>query len=125
MANISITPTGGQGADDWVVPQSPSIDPRHRDLVIRTVLGEAGQEPPEGQAAVAAVPTFKTGTFTCVNGVVSVAFGFTFSSIPKVFVQWNYANPDAGWVVPGSITTTGFQYQNGNSGTCDWLAVTL
>ena len=77
------------------------------------------------QAAVAAVPTFKTGTFTCVNGVVSVAFGFTFPSIPKVFVQWNYANPDAGWVVPGSITTTGFQYQNGNSGTCDWLAVTL
>jgi hypothetical protein len=29
-----------------------------------------------------------------------------------------------GWIVPGSITTTGFQYQNGNSGLCNWFATT-
>ena len=76
------------------------------------------------QAAVNAQPVVRSGTFTCVAGVASVSFGFTFASVPRVFVQWNYANPDAGWVVPGSITTTGFQYQNSNSGTCDWLAIT-
>lgn len=31
------------------------IDPRHRDFAIRTILGEAANEPDEGQAAVAAV----------------------------------------------------------------------
>jgi len=73
-------------------------------------------------AALATVPKSKSGTFTCANGVVSVSFGITFPSVPRVFVQWNYASPDTGWVVPGSITTTGFQYQNGNAGTCDWFA---
>jgi len=73
-----------------------------------------------GSAAVAQ----KSGTFTCNNGQVSVAFGVTFPSIPRVFVQWNYASPDVGWIVPGSITTTGFKYQSGNSGTCLWFATT-
>jgi hypothetical protein len=76
------------------------------------------------EAAVNAVPFSKSGTFTCTNGVVSVAFGHTFATVPRVFVQWCYATPDVGWVVPGSITTTGFQYQNGNSGLCNWLATT-
>jgi hypothetical protein len=75
-------------------------------------------------AAVAALPTQKSGTFNSVNGVASVSFGITFPSVPRVFVQWNYASPDTGWVVPGSITTTGFQYQNGNAGLCDWFATT-
>lgn len=34
---------------------APSMLPAHRDLAIRTVYGEAGNEPDEGQAAVAAV----------------------------------------------------------------------
>lgn len=70
----------------------------------------------------ALVPDQQSGTFTCANGTVSVSFGHTFASAPRVFVQWNYANPDAGFIVPGSITTTGFQYTNGNAGLCDWFA---
>lgn len=70
----------------------------------------------------ALVPDQKSGTFSCTNGTVSVSFGHTFASPPRVFVQWNYANPDAGFVVGGSITTTGFQYTNGNAGLCDWFA---
>jgi hypothetical protein len=77
------------------------------------------------QAAVtAATVKQKSGTFTSAGGVVSVSFGTTFPSVPRVFVQWNYANPDVGWIVPGSITTTGFQYQSSNAGTCDWFATT-
>jgi hypothetical protein len=36
-------------------PQAPALDPAHRDLAIRTVYGEAANEPDQGQAAVAAV----------------------------------------------------------------------
>lgn len=75
------------------------------------------------QAAVTGIPKIKTGTFTCANGVVSVAFGVTLSAIPRVFVQWNYANPTVGWVVPSSISTTGFQYQSGNAGLCMYEAI--
>jgi spore germination cell wall hydrolase CwlJ-like protein len=35
--------------------EGTGTDPRHRDLLIRTVFGEAGNQAPEGQAAVAAV----------------------------------------------------------------------
>jgi hypothetical protein len=76
------------------------------------------------RAVGAAVPDSKSGTFTCINGTVSVSFGHTFATPPRVFVQWYYAVPDAGWIVPGSITTTGFQYTNGNSGLCNWFATT-
>lgn len=64
----------------------------------------------------------KSGTFTCINGDQTVPFGVAFASPPRVFVQWNYAGPNVGWVVPGSITTTGFTYHNSNSGICDWFA---
>jgi len=37
------------------VPPVAGLDPAHRDMLIRTVLGEAANQPPEGQAAVAAV----------------------------------------------------------------------
>lgn len=47
---------GDYGPDAVMMPQSPGgIDPKHRDLLIRTVFGEAANQPPEGQAAVAAV----------------------------------------------------------------------
>lgn len=36
-------------------PQASSLAPAHRDLAIRTIYGEAANEPDEGQAAVAAV----------------------------------------------------------------------
>lgn len=38
-----------------VTPQAGGLDPRARDLAIRTIYGEAANEPDEGQAAVAAV----------------------------------------------------------------------
>lgn len=36
-------------------PPPPALSPSHRDLAIRTIYGEAANEPDEGQAAVAAV----------------------------------------------------------------------
>lgn len=73
-------------------------------------------------ALPAAPPQIHTGDFTCANGVVSVPFGITMASVPRVFVQWRYASPTVGWVVPGSETTTGFQYQSGNAGVCHYSA---
>lgn len=75
-------------------------------------------------AVAAAAVQRKSGTFNCINGTVTVSYGFTFATAPRVFVQWKYANPDVGYVVPGSETTTGFQYANGNSGLCNWFATT-
>ena len=68
--------------------------------------------------------TVKAGSFSCTNGVVTVTFAAPFaSSCTSVIVQWEYANPDVGWVVPGSRSKTGFQYQNGNAGACTYIAV--
>ena len=57
------------------------IDPRSRDLVIRTVLGEAAQEPDEGMAAVAAVIR---------NRALSGRYG---ESIPEVVLARNQFEP--------------------------------
>lgn len=66
----------------------------------------------------------RSGTFTCVNGIASVTFGTPFpNSANAVFVQWNYNGPDVGNVVPGSLSTNGFQYSNGNSGVCYYFAI--
>lgn len=66
----------------------------------------------------------RSGTFTCSNGVTTVTFGTPFANTASaVFVQWNYASPDVGFIVPGSLTLTGFQYQNGNAGACYYFAV--
>lgn len=46
----SADPIAGGGAQ-----QVPSMNPAHRDMAIRTIYGEAANEPDEGQAAVAAV----------------------------------------------------------------------
>jgi len=48
---------GNYGPDAVMMPpgEGTGIDPRHRDLLIRTVFGEAANQSPEGQAAVAAV----------------------------------------------------------------------
>jgi hypothetical protein len=73
--------------------------------------------------AVGAVPDSKTGTFTAINGTTTVSFGHTFATVPRVFVQWNYAST-VGFVPAGSITTTGFDYTNANSGPCSWFATT-
>jgi hypothetical protein len=59
------------------------LDPRARDLVIRTVLGEAANEPDEGMAAVAAVIR---------NRVQSGRFGASVPEVvlkPKQFEPWN------------------------------------
>jgi hypothetical protein len=59
------------------------LDPRARDLVIRTVLGEAANEPDEGMAAVAAVIR---------NRVQSGRFGGSVPEVvlkPKQFEPWN------------------------------------
>ena len=76
------------------------------------------------QAAITAgTSIIKHGQFNAAAGVVSVSFGYTFPSPPGVWVQWYYTAPDVGYIVPGSITTTGFQYQTSNAGPCKWLAI--
>lgn len=66
----------------------------------------------------------KTGNFNCANGVVTVAFASAFpNACTAVHIQWEYATPDVGWIVPGSRTAAGFQYQNGNAGACTYIAV--
>jgi hypothetical protein len=57
------------------------LDPQARDLVIRTVLGEAANEPDEGQAAVAAVIR---------NRALSGRFG---NSIPEVILKRHQFEP--------------------------------
>jgi hypothetical protein len=74
-------------------------------------------------AIVANGPAVRGGGFTCTAGTVSVTFSPAFTtSCSAVTVTPNYASPDVGWVVPGSITRTGFQYYNGNSGACSYMA---
>ena len=74
-------------------------------------------------AAATANPN-RSGSFTCVNGVIAVTFATPFpTACTGVFVQWNYASPDVGFVVPGSVTASGFSYSNGNSGNCFYLAI--
>jgi hypothetical protein len=57
------------------------LDPRSRDLVVRTVLGEAANEPDDGMAAVAAVIR---------NRVLSGRYG---SSVPEVVLKPNQFEP--------------------------------
>jgi hypothetical protein len=70
-----------------------------------------------------AAPDYRAGTFASVNGVAAVTFSSPLAFVPLVIVTPNYASPDYGWVVPSSITTNGFQYQNGNVGTMQYHAV--
>jgi hypothetical protein len=66
----------------------------------------------------------KTGVFNCANGIVSVVFPVGFpTACSALSVQWEYTSPDTGFVVPGTRTAAGFQYQNGNPGTCSYIAV--
>jgi hypothetical protein len=70
-------------------------------------------------------PLMRTGSFNCVaGGVVAVAFTPAFpASCTAVSVQWAYASPAVGWVVPGSRTAAGFTYFNGNAGACTYIAI--
>lgn len=59
------------------------IDPRDRDLIIRTVIGEAAQEPFEGQAGVAHVIRNRLSTGQYGQSVPDVLFA------PKQFEPWS------------------------------------
>lgn len=54
MPDIQIAPVAGRNVFDQFDAR-PSLDARSRDLVIRTIFGEASAEPDEGKTAVAAV----------------------------------------------------------------------
>jgi hypothetical protein len=79
------------------------------------------------QAAISASQTRRAGSFTSSSGTaVTVTFsspipGGTSSNV-SVQVTPNYASPDVGWVVPGSISANGFQFLIGNSGRCTYMA---
>ena len=65
----------------------------------------------------------RSGTFTCVTGTATVTFASAFpNGADAVMVQWAYGGPNVGNVVSGSLSTTGFQYNNGNSGLCYYIA---
>lgn len=75
---ITVTPGGRAPLD---------LDPRSRDLAVRTILGEAGREPDDGQAAVAAV---------MLNRLKSGKYGKSLSDVvlaPNQFEPWS--RPDA------------------------------
>jgi hypothetical protein len=59
------------------------LDPRDRDLIIRTVIGEAANQPAMGQAAVAHVIRNRVNAGGYGNGVQDVLFA------PKQFEPWN------------------------------------
>jgi hypothetical protein len=64
------------------------------------------------------------GSFNCSDGVVNVAFSPAFpNACSGVTVTWYYASPTVGWIVPGSVSASGFQYQNGSAGECLYTAV--
>ena len=71
-------PLADQGGSQ---PLSFSVTPKARDLTIRTVLGEAAQEPDEGQAAVAAV---------IMNRLKAGSYG---KSLPEVVLARNQFEP--------------------------------
>lgn len=65
-----------------VTPARPALDDRSRDLAIRTIYGEAGQEPDEGMAAVAHVIRNRTQ-----------AGRYGGSSVPDVVLARNQFEP--------------------------------
>lgn len=70
-------------------PQQPqvSLSPRDRDAVIRTIIGESGREPYEGQLGVAHV---------IKNRLTSGRYGNTATDVvyaPKQFSVWNAGDP--------------------------------
>lgn len=74
-------------------------------------------------AAVARTPIIITGGFNCTQGTVNVGFSPAFpTNCTSVQVQYEYVNPDSGWVVPGSRSRTGFAFYNGNGGFCTYTA---
>lgn len=77
---VADAPTPSAGRSPTRIEVRP-IDPRARDLAIRTIYGEAAQEPPEGQAAVAAVIR---------NRLESGRYG---DSVPRVVLARNQFEP--------------------------------
>ena len=74
------------------------------------------------QAALASGLQLRAGSFTCVNGNVSVAFATAFSTqCIAVVCQGEYTGVDVGNVF--SRSNSGFQYHNGNSGPMTYIAV--
>jgi hypothetical protein len=93
MGTITVRSLSDGGGDSWwqdaplageaTAPAAQALDPRARDLAIRTVLGEAANEPDEGMAAVAAVIR---------NRAASGRFGKSVPEVilkPKQFEPWN------------------------------------
>jgi hypothetical protein len=79
------------------------MTPAERDLYVRTLIGEAGNQPADGQAAVAHVIR---------NRLLSGQFGGNLNSVmtaPKQFSTWNPGNP-AG-IMARNVPTDSPQYQ--------------
>jgi hypothetical protein len=73
-------------------------------------------------AAASANPN-RSGVFTCINGIVTVVFATPFlTACTGVFTQVNYGS-NLGYVTPGSVTASQFQYTNGNSGPVFYFAI--
>jgi len=68
---------------------------------------------------------FQWGNFTCIDGTLTVHFSQPFSNAAQtsVTVTWAYTAPDAGYIQGGSVSQTSFNYTNGNSGECYYMAV--
>lgn len=86
-ANVPAVKPGLEPARAPVQQQAASLTPTDRDAVIRTIIGESGREPYEGQLGVAQVIR---------NRQLSGRYGKSASDVvyaPKQFSVWNAGDP--------------------------------
>jgi hypothetical protein len=102
-------------------PTTPTAATGNSSAVIANTAFVNNEIANNAVASTVAGTQIRRGSFTCANGTVGVPFATAFpTACDQVFVQWAYANPDAGYVT--GVSTTGFTYVNGNSGTCYYVA---
>jgi hypothetical protein len=101
------------------VPTAPTASPGTNTLQLASTAFVTAA------IAAATVDQVRGGSFTNTGGSnTSVAFSPAFTTACKgVSVTPNYASPDVGWIVPGSISRTGFVWFNGNGGANSYTAV--
>lgn len=64
----------------------------------------------------------RAGTFNCTNGTVTVTFAVPFPTSCDAIVWAPYFQADFGYFA-GAPSATGFQFTNGDAGTCSYIAI--
>lgn len=75
-----------------------------------------------GHATLPDGSTIQWGSFNCVSGTVAIAFDFVFPvAVFSLTFGYNYTSPDLGYAT--SLTTSGFNFTNGNAGLVSYMAI--